>query len=230
MIAPLPVNETARLEALQRYHVLDSAAEQAFDDIAKLASFICQTPIATITLVDAERQWLKAKVGIDVSETPRDQAFCAHTILSPEMLVVEDATKDPRFRDNPLVTSNPGIRFYAGAPLITPDHFELGALCIIDQKPRTLSPQERSALETLSRLVMTQLELRRSSRELAETIAQNKLLSGLLPICSYCKDVRDDQGYWSRVEEYIGDRTMAEFSHGLCPKCAKVHFPVMPPA
>jgi GAF domain-containing protein len=225
MRALLPPDEPARLDALARYQVLDSGAEKSLDDIAHLAGFICKSPIAVVTLVDRDRQWLKAKVGVDLVETPRDHAFCAHTILSSEVMVVEDATKDIRFSDNPLVTGEAHVRFYAGAPLITSDHFKLGSLCVIDRNPRKLSAEERTALEALSRLVMTALELRRSSRELAEALERVKTLSGLLPICSYCKDIRDDQGYWKRVEEYIGDRTNAEFSHGLCPKCAKIHFP-----
>jgi GAF domain-containing protein len=225
MHAPLPPDESARLEALARYQVLDSGAEKNFDDIARLAGFICQSPIATVTLIDRNRQWLKARVGLDVTETPRNMSFCAHTILSSEVMVVEDATKDSRFSDNPSVTGEAHVRFYAGAPLITPDHFKLGSLCVIDRKPRTLSAEDKQALEALARLVMTELELRRSSRELAAALKEVKTLSGLLPICCYCKDVRDDQGYWKRVEEYVGDRTSAEFSHGLCPKCAKIHYP-----
>jgi GAF domain-containing protein len=225
MRAPLPPDEPARLDALARYQVLDSGAEKSFDDIAQLAGFICKSPIALVSLVDQDRQWFKARLGLDVAETPRDHAFCAHAILTSEVMVVEDATKDARFNDNPLVLGDPHIRFYAGAPLITSDHFKLGSLCVIDRNPRKLSAEEKTALEALSRLVMTALELRRSTRELAESLERVKTLSGLLPICSYCKDIRDDQGYWKRVEEYIGDRTNAEFSHGLCPKCAKIHFP-----
>ncbi len=225
MHAPLPPDEPARLDALARYHVLDSGAEKSFDDIAQLAGFICKSPISVVTLIDRDRQWLKAKVGVDLTETPRDHAFCAHTILSSEVMVVEDATKDVRFSDNPMVTGEAHIRFYAGAPLITSDNFKLGSLCVIDRNPRKLSAEEKAALEALSRLVMTALELRRSSRELAEALKEVKTLSGLLPICSYCKDIRDDKGYWNRVEEYVGERTSAEFSHGLCPKCAKIHFP-----
>jgi GAF domain-containing protein len=225
MRAPLPPDEAARLDALARYHLFDDGAKHDLDDITKLAGFICQSPIAVVTLVDRDRQRFKAKVGLDGDETHRDHAFCAHTILSSEVLVVEDATQDVRFRDNPLVTGNPNIRFYAGAPLVTSDNFKLGSLCVLDRVPRKITAAETSALEALSRLVMTELELRRSSRELAESLEHVKLLSGLLPICSYCKDIRDEEGRWNRLEEYVGDRTTAEFSHGLCPKCAAIHFP-----
>lgn len=229
MIAPLPVDESDRLTALERYEILDTEPERNFDDITRIASVICRTPISAISLIDRDRQWFKSSIGLESSETSRNQAFCAHTILSSDLLVIEDATKDPRFQDNPFVTGNPNIRFYAGAPLVTPDHFRLGSLCVIDRQPRTLTAEERSALESLSRLVMTELELRRISRELAHAVREVKSLTGLVPICAYCKDVRDDKGYWSRVEEYVSQKTGADVSHGLCPKCAKIHFPESTP-
>jgi PAS domain S-box-containing protein len=159
---PLPSNETDRLNALQRYGILDTPPEQAFDDLTRLAAQICQTPTALISLVDADRQWFKSKVGLTVPETPRDVAFCAHTIEARHLLIVPDACQDDRFANNPLVTENPKIRFYVGAPLITPDNFALGTLCAIDYVPRQLSPQQQEALEILARQVVTQLELRRN--------------------------------------------------------------------
>jgi len=226
--APRPPNESERLAALARYRVLDTSAEQRYDDIARLAAFLCRSPISTVTFVDRDRQWFKAQVGMPTNETPREHAFCAHTILTPNVMVVEDATRDERFHDSPLVVGEPHVRFYAGAPLITSDHHQIGSLCVIDREPRTLSPAECSALEALARLVIGELELRRSTHELAEMVHHAKTLSGLLPICSYCKDVRDDQGYWKSVEEYVISHSSAEFSHGMCPKCAKVHFPLKP--
>ena len=160
--AELPFNEVARLAALNRYGVLDTPAEQAFDDITTVAAALCNVPIAVITLVDEHRQWFKAVVGLgDATETPRSVAFCAHAILEPDhILEVPDALDDPRFARNPLVLGEPNIRFYAGAPLVSPDGQALGTLCVIDRVPRQLSPRERNALASLARQVVAQLELR----------------------------------------------------------------------
>lgn len=224
---PLPSDEAARLAALERYRILDTPAEAAFDDITKIASFICGTPIAVMSLVDEKRQWFKSIVGLNAKETPRELAFCAHTILGPETLVVEDATADARFADNPLVTGEPNIRFYAGAPLMTGDGHALGSLCVIGREKRSLSPEQKGALEALARQVMVQLELRDTAAQLAQALEDVKRLSGMLPICLYCKGIRDDAGYWQRVETYMKEQAGVTFSHGICPSCAKVHFPDM---
>ena len=225
MASLLPANETLRLAALKSYQILDTAAEAAYDDIVQVASFICQTPIALVSLIDKDRQWFKARVGLDTTETARELAFCAHTILQKDTLIVEDATRDDRFAQNPLVTGNPGIRFYAGAPLVTPDGFGLGSLCVIDRQSRQLTPGQISALEALARTVVTHLELRRTSANLAAALANARTLTGLLPICIRCKNIRNDTGYWQRVESYVKEHTEAKFSMELCPTCSSKHLP-----
>jgi len=225
MASLLPANETLRLAALKNYQILDTAAEAAYDDIVQVASFICQTPIALVSLIDKDRQWFKARVGLDTTETARELAFCAHTILQQNTMIVEDATRDDRFAQNPLVTGSPGIRFYAGAPLVTPDGFGLGSLCVIDRQSRQLTPGQISALEALARTVVTHLDLRRTSANLAAALANARTLTGLLPICIRCKNIRNDTGYWQRVESYVKEHTEAKFSMELCPTCSSKHLP-----
>jgi GAF domain-containing protein len=219
MKAPIPDNEAERLAALREYHILDTAAEPAYDDITALAAYLCDVPIAMISLVDESRQWFKSKLGLNEQETPRDVAFCAHGILQTEPLIVRDALKDARFADSALVTRSPHIRFYAGFPLASPEGFALGTLCAIDRKPRKLSADQMIAMKALARQVMELLELRRVSRRMAETLENLKTLHGLLPICAWCKRIRDDQGYWSQVEAYVHAHTGADFTHGICPEC-----------
>ena len=165
-----PVNEAGRIAALEKYAILDTDPEQSFDDLALLASFICKTPIALISLVDENRQWFKSRVGLDASETSRDIAFCSTAILQNDVFVVPDALADDRFRDNPLVVSDPHIRFYAGAPLINEDGYALGTLRVVDRAPRELAPEQKEALKSLSRLVLAQLEFRRNLLLLKETL------------------------------------------------------------
>ena len=170
MEVPMPVNEAARVAALQKYAILDTDPEQGFDDLALLASYICRTPIALISLIDENRQWFKSKVGLSVSETSREIAFCSRAILQTDVFIVPDTLQDERFRNNPLVVSEPGIRFYAGAPLITDEGYALGTLCVIDRTPREISADQKEALKALSRLVLTQLEFRRNLMLLKEAL------------------------------------------------------------
>ena len=162
MKALLRNDEAGRIEALLQYRILDTQSEQEFDDITRLASFICGTPMAVMTLVDTDRQWFKSKVGLEASETPRSIGFCNHAIQQPDPMIVPDATLDPRFVNNPLVTSDPNIRFYAGIPLINHEGYGLGALCVLDDIPRQLAPQQIEALNILGCQVMKQLEWRRN--------------------------------------------------------------------
>jgi PAS domain-containing protein len=168
MRAPLPENEPERLAALRGLNILDTPPELAYDELSALAACICQTPIALISLVEEGRQWFKSRVGLTVGETPRELAFCAHAILEPDLLIVPDASTDERFANNPLVTSPPFIRFYAGAPLLTAEGHALGTICVIDHRPRQFSAEQAHALRALSHQVVAQLRLR---SQLAEQIS-----------------------------------------------------------
>jgi GAF domain-containing protein len=221
MKAPLPTNEANRLKALREYHILDTETERTYDDITTLAAYICDVPIAMISLVDEARQWFKSKVGLTQRQTPRDVAFCAHAILHREPLVVGDATKDRRFADSALVTGEPHIRFYAGIPLVNPDGLALGTLCVIDHQPRKLTEKQQKALRALARQVMALMELRLVSARLAEALEHVQTLQELLPICAWCKRVRDGEGYWNQVEAYFHEHAGTEFTHGICPDCSK---------
>lgn len=156
----LPHNESQRMKALTSYDVLDSPPERVFDDLVRVASLTCQTPIALISLVDETRQWFKARVGLDTTQTPREHAFCAHAIHGDEILEVPDATRDTRFMENPLVQGPPDIRFYAGAPLVGKSGMAAGTLCVIDRKPRQLNAEQREILTCLSRVATALLEQR----------------------------------------------------------------------
>lgn len=219
MKAPEPANEAQRLAALKEYHILDTVAEQVYDDIVILASNICRVPIALISLVDESRQWFKAKVGLQARQTRREVAFCAHAILRPEPLIVRDATKEERFADSALVQRAPFVRFYAGYPLVNAEGLALGALCAIDRKPRRLSAKQDQLMQALSRQVMALLELRRTASHLAHALEHVRTLHGLLPICAWCKRIRDDAGYWSALESYFKTHSQLQFTHGICPQC-----------
>lgn len=204
------------MRALRLYRILDSGAEQLFDDLTRLAATICETPISLVSLVDEERQWFKSRFGLETPETHREYAFCAHAILDDELMVVEDARNDERFAHNPLVTGEPSIRFYAGAPLVVRGGARLGTLCVIDNKPRTLTPQQAEALQILRCSVVTQLELNRARHEL-------RALEHLLPMCAWCRSIRVEQSgeaAWRSLDEYVKE-TMS-VTHGICPECT--HF------
>lgn len=177
-IATLPFEdlkkEKSRLKALHDQNILDTGDEEEYDRIVKVASFVCGTPISLISLVDTERQWFKSKIGLDLEETPRNVSFCSHAIQQDGVMEIHDASEDLRFKDNPLVTSNPNIRFYAGAPLITSDGLKLGTLCVIDKVPKALSQEQKECLEILSKQVMDQMELKQQRKQL------QKLNSNLL--------------------------------------------------
>ncbi len=173
-VAPLPPNEAERLSALAAHDILDTLPEQGFDDLTRLASHLCGAPIALVSLVDAQRQWFKSRVGLEAEETHRDVAFCAHAILDEGLLVVPDAFQDERFHDNPLVTGEPHVRFYAGAPLRTEGGLALGTLCVVDHVPRRLTEGQLEALRALGRQVEAQLQLRLRLREAERREAESR--------------------------------------------------------
>jgi anti-sigma regulatory factor (Ser/Thr protein kinase) len=201
-------DEAARLAALRQYKILDTEPERAFDDLALLASQICSAPMALITLVDADRQWFKSRVGVTRTETPRSVSFCAHAMMQRELFIIPDARDDQRFRENPLVTGEPGIRFYAGASLASSEGQPLGSLCVVDRVPRTLREDQLEALDALRRQAEAQLELRRNLFELQAALAARdraeeaqahligelrealdnvSRLSAMIPYCSTCR-------------------------------------------
>ena len=201
------IDETRRLAALHKYRILDTEPERSFDDLTLLASHICGTPIALISLIDTDRQWFKSRVGVTLTETSRSVAICAHAIQQHDIFIVPDTLKSETFKNNPYVSAEPQIRFYAGAPLITPEGHALGTLCVMDQIPRTLTPEQLEALAALRRQAQAQLELRLNLKELEgaleardrseveqqrlidelnEALENVQKLSGLLPYCSAC--------------------------------------------
>jgi diguanylate cyclase (GGDEF)-like protein len=207
-------SEAQRLEALEREQITDTPQDEAFDRIVRLACTATDTPLGAISFVDEARQWFKARVGLDSHETPREQAFCAHALVEDHVLVVEDATRDPRFAANPLVTCADGIRFYAGAPLKTREGFTLGTLCVIDRKPRHLTPRDLAMLEDMAAIVVNELDLRKrmgtdmltglytrrfidelGTREIARARREKKPLTAAIIDADRFKSINDDFGH-----------------------------------
>lgn len=187
--APIPVDEEQRLLELQNYEILDTPVEQAFDDITRMASLICGTPISLISLIDKDRQWFKSRHGIDATETPRDISWCGHAIMEDEIFEIQDSTKDERFHDNPFV-ENPGVRYYAGAPLKTPQGFRIGTLCVIHHQPHVLNDMQKEFLKTLARQAVMLIEARLKEKKLEESNAKLDAIVNNIPvmIASYKAD------------------------------------------
>jgi hypothetical protein len=172
-----PANEPERLETLRSYQIIDTDPEQVFDDLAQLAAFTCGTSMAMVSLIDGERQWVKAGKGIANREMPREHAFCQYAMRASDVYEASDTTTDPLFASNPMVTGAPNIRFYVGVPLISPEGHPLGTLCALDTEPRQLNPDQREALRMLARQVMVHLELRRIRMQLED---ERQKLDGVL--------------------------------------------------
>jgi GAF domain-containing protein len=251
MSHPIPENETERIHTLRGYGILDTRPEERFDDLTRLAASICGTPISVISLVDEDRQWFKSKTGMEVCQTPREVAFCAHAIMSKDLFIVPDASQDPRFAANPLVVGEPHVRFYAAAPLAAPNGHHLGALCVIDRVPRQLSAGQLESLRVLSRQVMAQVILGKNLRDLEAALRQRdeleqdmqemirdlqeanttiRTLKHLVPICYSCKKVRNDRGYWEHVEAYINSSLGVDTTSSICPDCREQRFGETPRA
>ncbi|MEO1266762.1 MAG: GAF domain-containing protein [Myxococcota bacterium] len=215
----MPSNEEQRLKILRQLDILDTEAEESFDDLVHLASYMCRTPIALVTLVDADRQWFKARKGLDVQETSREASFCAHAVADDATLVVRDTLQDVRFSANPLVLGAPRIRFYAGVPMRTREGLPMGTLCVIDRQPRQLSDDQLDALKRLSRQASQLLEQHRQWGQLSKMLDDLKLLSGFIPICSYCRKMRTKDDAWVTLEQFILEHSGAVLTHGMCDTC-----------
>ncbi len=204
-------NEASRLQTLEIYKILDTSAEQAFDDLTRLAAIICEVPIALISLVDDKRQWFKSNYGLDVKETAKEVSFCAHAIQQTDLFEVQDTTLDGRFSENPIVTGDPSIRFYAGAPLVVANGHALGTLCVLDRKPKELTKQQAEAMRVLGQAVVTQLELRKAIEDITS-------LEQVLPMCAWCRNIKRSDGTWLNLHEYV--LSSEKVTHGICPTCA----------
>jgi len=193
--APHNLSETARQRAVDAYRVVDSLSEQAYDDIVKVASAVCEAPIALVSLIDRDRQWFKAKLGMDDDETRRDVAVCDHAIRTPDRLMeIPDLSRDPRFSGNPYVAGDFGARFYAGMPLVTPAGAAVGTVCVLDHKPRRLTEAQRTALEALARITVALLEQR--SRERGSTLSATRP-----PAAAKQADAESARGYTLAILE-----------------------------
>ena len=217
--------EEKRLKALAEYRILGTQPESCYDDITKMASFTCDVPISLMTLVDKNRQWFKSKVGLEINETKRDWSFCTHAIKENNPLIINDAYLDERFINNPLVTGDPKIRFYAGFPLKTSEGDKLGTLCVIDRKPGNLTSKQYNIMQLLSNQIVSFLELRKRSLNLLDALSNLHNQEGILSVCSYCREVKNQEGDWMHLEKYLSKISDIRFSHGVCDSCMEKHFP-----
>ncbi|RYZ75991.1 MAG: GAF domain-containing protein, partial [Proteobacteria bacterium] len=204
---PVPENESKRIEALLTYQILDTLPEQVFNDLTLIASQICKTPVALFGLIDQNRQWFKSKIGIDLTEVPRDLAFCAHTIAGSNSLVVPDLSNDPRFADHPFVTGAPHARYYAGAPIVTKEGLSVGAICVVDTVPHEIDRDQIQALEAIARQILSHLETRNlliRERELSTELSLSKVqLDEFFDLARDFLVVCEADGRFSRVSQSL---------------------------
>ncbi|NQV83870.1 MAG: GAF domain-containing protein [Rhodospirillales bacterium] len=214
MTSPIPENETERLAALEGYEILDTPPEETFDRITRITAAYLNVPTVLVSLIDENRQWFKSHHGLDAEETPRNIAFCAHSILNDEVLVIEDAIKDKRFKDNPLVLGEPNIRFYAGAPLRTNEGFRVGTLCAIDYVPREITKAQELVLKDLAQVVVDEMELRIAGRKSAKEIAERKRLEEAHRESEERLKARRCSGPWSTIRRL---KSTSRTSRGAIP-------------
>lgn len=242
---PVPDNETERLNTLRSYDILDTEPENRFDDLTLLATKICGTPGAVISLVDENRQWFKSRIGVAATQTSREEAICAYAIMSPDLFIVADAAQDTRFAHHSHVLGEHHVRFYAGAPLEAPNGHRLGALCVIDHVPRRLKPEQLESLHLLARQVMSQMTLGKYVQDMRTALQEKEsveldlkkllrdfqnshdlscLLDTSLPICYACKKVRDERGCWVHIEAYLTRSIGIGATSSICPECLRQRF------
>ncbi|HYH01000.1 MAG TPA: PAS domain S-box protein [Terriglobales bacterium] len=214
MVPPTPPSESKRLEKLRQYRILDSPPEPVFDNLTRLASLLCNTPMSVITLVDERRQWFKSRLGIEIRETPREIAFCSHAIEERDLFIVKDARSDPRFADNPMVTGDPEIRFYAGAPLTAPGGCNIGTLAVIDRVPRDLTDEQRKALMLLAKHVVDQLEMRWSLEHRHQAL---RAVVEACPLAIIGVDLKGRVLMWNESAEQMFGYTENEVRGNLLP-------------
>lgn len=218
MPAPLPDDEEFRLDALRQFAFLDTEPTELFDDVTRIAAYICDAPIAMVSFVQEDRQWFLSRHGTELRETDLCLSFCSYAILGEEVFEVPDALDDVRFVENSLVAGDPHIRFYAGAPLKSPDGYNLGTLCVIDYQPRTLSSEQRTVLKALTRQVGALLEGAIVRRRLAGALSSLEAFDRTLSACTLCGDLIFDDRQLS-LREYVGTHSAADFHDSVCRTC-----------
>ena len=215
-----------RQKALEEYRIWDAKEVSQFETLTTLASTVCETPIAIISLLDSHRQWFLSRYGLNGAgaplETPLDISFCIHTISQAEegVCIVHDAQKDERFAENPFVTGEPHVRFYAGVPLITLEGVPIGALSVIDRRARELSEAQIQTLKLLAQLTIQLLESRKNSQELFGIVEELKVFEGYWNLCVYCRRLKADDT-WVQFEHFVRSHTNADFTHGVCKECMR---------